>query len=149
MRSARFICDTAAYLQNSHAPAHDIFGYAGARAVASVVVVPLFLGGAAVGGVYFSHGQACDWVNIRGALLVGSMGAAGPTKGACHGAAARRNRHAPAARETGGHCTTAVWPPPSWPLLRDSHLCMQVREAQLPPAALPYNRALPTARPSC
>lgn len=75
--SVRYIPDTAAYLQNDNTPAPDIFGDAGARAVASVVVVPLFVGGAAVGGVYFSHGQPYDWLNIRSALLVGRRAAAG------------------------------------------------------------------------
>lgn len=71
LRSARFIRDAAAYLQNSPAPARDMFSPATHAAVTSVVVVPLVVSGEALGAVYFAHGQACEWANLQDALLVG------------------------------------------------------------------------------
>lgn len=55
---ARFVRDAAAYLQNSRAPARDVFTHA-TRPVVSVVVVPLVAGGRAFGGLYFT--QSAPW----------------------------------------------------------------------------------------
>ncbi|GBF97927.1 hypothetical protein Rsub_10600 [Raphidocelis subcapitata] len=68
MRQARFVKDAVAWLQNNPAPARDVFTHA--APLGSVVVLPLM--GAdeePFGALYFSQAAACDFENIRGALL--------------------------------------------------------------------------------
>ena len=84
MRKARFVRDAASYLQNCPSPARDVFTHASSL-VASVVVVPLLVGGAhaaaadgsgngsgsggALGALYFTQDAPCDFSNTQDALL--------------------------------------------------------------------------------
>ncbi|KAI8469616.1 MAG: hypothetical protein J3K34DRAFT_521983 [Monoraphidium minutum] len=67
-KKARFVKDCASYMQNCPTPARDVFTHA-AETVASLVVVPLLVGGAALGAVYFTLDKPCDFANIQEALL--------------------------------------------------------------------------------
>ena len=69
LRKARFVRDTAAFLQNARDPARDVFTHASA-AVASVCCVPLLVGDTPFGALYLTQEAACDFLNIQEALLV-------------------------------------------------------------------------------
>ncbi|GBG00219.1 hypothetical protein Rsub_12704 [Raphidocelis subcapitata] len=68
LRKARFVRDTAAFLQNARDPARDVFTHASA-AVASVCCVPLLVGDTPFGALYLTQEAACDFLNIQEALL--------------------------------------------------------------------------------
>ena len=68
-QKARFVRDTAAYMQLCAAPARDVFT-AARTLVASLVVVPLVVKGVACGAMYFSLGAPCDFGGgLQDALL--------------------------------------------------------------------------------
>ncbi|KIY93525.1 hypothetical protein MNEG_14437 [Monoraphidium neglectum] len=67
-KKARFVKDCASYMQNCPAPARDVFTHA-TELVSSVVVVPLLVGDAVLGALYFTQDTPCDFSNIQDALL--------------------------------------------------------------------------------